>query len=103
MDGFGSQESLGRWRVPAIAAGVLLIVVMPFLFLQNLSRNNLAAADAVAHTHKVESAVTALALTVREVESASMVIVLGGDLPSDPAAHHPGPRTDSRKLRELTP
>jgi PAS domain S-box-containing protein len=35
----------------------------------------------VAHTHEVESAVTGLALNVREVESASMVVVLGADLP----------------------
>ncbi|UNK48949.1 ATP-binding protein [Lysobacter sp. S4-A87] len=76
-----TRESLGRWRVPAIAAGILLIVVVPFLFLQNLSRDNLEAADAVAHTHEVESAVAGLALNVREVESASMVVVLGGDLP----------------------
>jgi len=81
MDVSDTRENLGRWRVPAIAAGILLIVVVPSLFLQNLSRDNLAAADAVAHTHEVESAVSGLALNVREVESASMVVVLGGDLP----------------------
>ncbi len=81
MDVSDTRESLGRWRVPAIAAGILVIVVLPFLFLQNLSRDNLEAADAVAHTHEVESAVTGLALNVREVESASMVVVLGADLP----------------------
>ncbi|MGO4222637.1 ATP-binding protein [Lysobacter sp. TAF61] len=81
MDVSETRDSLGRWRVPAIAAGIALIVVVPFLFLQDLSRDNLDAADAVAHTHQVESAVTGLALNVREVESASMVVVLGGDLP----------------------
>jgi PAS domain S-box-containing protein len=81
MDVSDTRDSLGRWRVPAIAAGILVIVVVPFLFLQNLSQDNLDAADAVAHTHEVESAVTGLALNVREVESASMVVVLGADLP----------------------
>ncbi|HEY5803521.1 MAG TPA: ATP-binding protein [Lysobacter sp.] len=101
MDESGTQESLGRWRVPAIAAGVLLIVVVPFLFLQNLSRNNLAAPDAVAHTHQVEAAVTALALNVREVESAAMVIVLGGDLPSTRQRVAQGRERIPVQLREL--
>jgi PAS domain S-box-containing protein len=102
MDVSDTRESLGRWRVPAIAAGILVIVVVPFLFLQNLSRDNLEAADAVAHTHEVESAVTGLALNVREVESASMVVVLGADLPLTRQRIAQGRAQIPEQLRKLT-
>ncbi|QSX73575.1 CHASE3 domain-containing protein [Lysobacter arenosi] len=102
MDVSDTRESLGRWRVPAIAAGILVIVVVPFLFLQNLSRDNLEAADAVAHTHEVESAVTGLALNVREVESASMVVVLGADLPLTRQRIVQGRARIPEQLRTLT-
>lgn len=68
----------GRWRLPLLAAVVLLIVLVPFLILQNLSRDNLAAADTVAHTHQVEAAVNALAVELREVELSAMILSIGG-------------------------
>ncbi|WP_342317154.1 ATP-binding protein [Lysobacter sp. FW306-1B-D06B] len=71
----------GRWRLPLLAAGIVLIMVTPFLLLQRLSEQNLQAADAVAHTHEVETAVAQLALTVREIESSGMLIALGVDQP----------------------
>ena len=72
----------GRWRLPLLAAAVLLIILVPFLILQNLSRDSLKAADAVAHTHQVEAAVNALTVELREIEESAMAISLGGALPS---------------------
>ena len=68
----------GRWRLPLLAAVVLLIVLVPFLILEDLSRDSLAAADAVAHTHQVEAAVNALTVELREIELSSTVISIGG-------------------------
>ena len=72
----------GSWRLPLLAAAVLLIILVPFLILQDLSRDSLRAADAVAHTHQVEAAVNALTVELREVEESAMAISLGGALPS---------------------
>ncbi len=72
----------GSWRLPLLAAAVLLIILVPFLILQNLSRDSLKAADAVAHTHQVEAAVNALTVELREIEESAMAISLGGALPS---------------------
>ena len=71
----------GKWRLPLLGLVILLIVVGPVILLQRLSRANLDAADAVAHTHEVEAAVMALALVVREIESSGMMIALGADHP----------------------
>lgn len=71
-----------RGQLPAIGLAMLLIVVLPFLLLQELSENNPEAADAVAHTHQVEAAVDRLAMEVREVETAAMLITLSGELPN---------------------
>ncbi len=76
-----SRETWGRWRLPLLGVCIALIVVVPVVVLQRLSRENLGAADAVAHTHEVEAAVNGLALEVREVESSSMLIALGTDHP----------------------
>lgn len=67
-----------RWRLPLLAAVVLLIVLVPFLILQDLSRDSLAASDTVAHTHQVEAAVNALAIELREVELSAMILSIGG-------------------------
>ena len=64
-----------------MAAGIVLIMVAPFLLLQRLSQQNLEAADAVSHTHEVEAALATLALSVRDAESAAMSIALGHDRP----------------------
>jgi len=72
----------GSWRLPLLAAAVLLIILVPFLILQDLSRDSLRAADAVAHTHQVEAAVNALTVELREIEESAMAISLGGALPS---------------------
>jgi len=64
-----------------LAAGIVLIMVAPFLLLQRLSQQNLEAADAVSHTHEVEAALATLALSVRDAESAAMSIALGHDRP----------------------
>lgn len=71
----------GKWRLPLLGLVILVIVVGPVILLQRLSRANLDAADAVAHTHEVEAAVMALALDVREIESSGMMIALGADHP----------------------
>ena len=61
-----------------LAAVVLLIILVPFLILQNLSRESLEAAGAVSHTYKVESAVNALTVELRETEQSAMVVSMGG-------------------------
>ena len=76
-----TRVAWGRWRLPLLALAVLLIVVVPFLVLQKLSRESLEAADAVAHTHRVEAAVNAMTVELRECEESAMAIVLGADTP----------------------
>ena len=68
-------------RLPLLGLVILLIVVTPVLLLQRLSHANQDAADAVVHTHEVESAVLALALDAREMESSAMLVALGADHP----------------------
>ncbi|RZA36980.1 MAG: PAS domain-containing protein [Lysobacteraceae bacterium] len=72
----------GRWRLPLLAAAVVLIMLVPFLILQDLARDSLEASDAVAHTHQVEAAVNAMTVELREAEESAMAISLGGGLPS---------------------
>ncbi len=81
MNDDSAQRTWGRWRLPLLGLAILLIVVGPVVLLQRLSRANLDAADAVAHTHQVEAAVMAVALDVREIESSGMMIALGADHP----------------------
>jgi PAS domain S-box-containing protein len=81
MNDDSAQVTWGRWRLPLLGLAILLIVVGPVVLLQRLSRANLEAADAVAHTHQVEAAVMAVALDVREIESSGMMIALGADHP----------------------
>ena len=81
MESATTRVEWGRWRLPLLAAGIVLIMVAPFMLLQRLSQQNLEAADAVSHTHEVEAAVASLALSVRDAESAAMSIALGHDRP----------------------
>ena len=81
MESAKTRVEWGRWRLPLLAAGIVLIMVAPFLLLQRLSQQNLEAADAVSHTHEVEAALASLALSVRDAESAAMSIALGHDRP----------------------
>lgn len=82
MNGTTVRYAWAKWQLPAMALAVLLIVLLPSLMLQQLSQGNLAAADAVAHTHEVETAVSLLAVEVREVESSAMLLTLAGELPT---------------------
>ncbi|BDU17376.1 sensor histidine kinase [Lysobacter auxotrophicus] len=81
MEPVTTRIQWGWWRLPLLAAGIVLIMVAPFLLLQRLSQQNLDAADAVSHTHEVEAAVASVALSVRDAESAAMGIALGLDRP----------------------
>lgn len=82
MNDTTARYAWGRWQLPLLGLSVLLIVVLPFLLLQELSENNLEAADAIAHTHQVEAAVDRLAVEVREVETSAMLLTLAGELPT---------------------
>lgn len=77
-----SQTGWERWRLSLLGLAVLLIVVIPFLILQQLAREGREAADAVSHAHQVESAVHAMTVELREGEAAAMTIALGGDIPA---------------------
>lgn len=68
-------------RLPLLGLVIVLIVVVPVILLQGLSRANQEAADVVIHTHEVEATVLGLALDVREMESSAMLIALGADHP----------------------
>jgi PAS domain S-box-containing protein len=81
MNDDSTRLTWGKWRLPLLGLAILMIVVGPVVLLQRLSRANLDAADAVAHTHEVEAAVMAVALDVREIESSGMMIALGADHP----------------------
>ena len=77
-----SRIEWGRWRLPLLATAVLLIILVPFLILQALSRDSLEASDAVAHTHQVEAAVNGMAVDLRETEESAMAVSLDGGLAS---------------------
>lgn len=91
-----------RWRLLLTAAGVLLIVVLPFLVLRKLSQDNLAAADLVAHSHQVEAAAGQLAWQVREVEAAALLAIVGADRAAMDRRIAEGQVEVPRRLRELT-
>ncbi|MET0756330.1 MAG: ATP-binding protein [Pseudoxanthomonas sp.] len=77
-----TRTEWGRWALPVLAVAILLIVMVPFLILQDLSRDSLAAADSVGHTHQVEAAVNALAVELRETELSAMIISMGAGTPN---------------------
>lgn len=82
MASIDTRWAWGQRRLWLLVPAVILIVVVPFLLKQNLTRQSLEAADAVAHTYQVEAAVNALTVELREAEESAMAIALGADLPA---------------------
>lgn len=82
MQSIDTRWAWGRRRLWLLIPAVILIVVVPFLLKHSLSRESQAAADAVAHTYRVEAAVNALTVELREAEESAMAIALGADLPA---------------------
>jgi signal transduction histidine kinase len=91
----------GRWALPALATAVLLIVLVPFLILQDLSRDSLAAADNISHTHQVEASVNALAVELREIELSAAIISMGAGSATTKARVAKGPAAVQPLLERL--
>ena len=85
-----------EWVLPLLAAAVLLIILVPSLILQHLSRENLEAAEAVSHSYQVEAAVSALRVELREVELSAMIVSMGGGLErTRKRVQNSGPKVDA--------
>jgi len=81
MSAIATRIDWDRWRLPSLVLAALLIVVLPAYMLYALSRDNLQAADWIAHTREVKGTTATLAMTLREMEISAAVISLGADLP----------------------
>ena len=66
-----------EWQLPLLGAAILLIVVVPALVLQYLATQNYAANQAVTHSYRVEGAVSALRVELREIEQSAMILSMG--------------------------
>ncbi len=76
-----TDDGWDRWRLLILAAAAALIIVVPSLTLQRLSRNSLDAASWVAHTQAVGASLYRLQADVRDVESAALTLSKGVDTP----------------------
>ena len=81
MPNAASSIPARHWRTLLLAIAVLVIVVLPFLLLRVAEQREIEAADRVAHTLQVESALQSLLAAVRGLESASVARALGVDVP----------------------
>ncbi|MGY0620278.1 ATP-binding protein [Lysobacter sp. A378] len=75
------SERWKRWRLPALAAAILLIVVLPMILLYSVMRGNFEAADRVNHIRNVESMIHSLTYDVRNTEAATLALAAGIDTP----------------------
>ena len=72
---------LSRWRIPLLAAAVLVIVVAPFILLRMADERTRAADAMVAQTLEVEAALQEVNAAVRNVEAVTLERALGADAP----------------------
>ena len=70
-----------RWRIPLLLAGVLLIVIAPFMLLRAAEERIRAAEAMVAHTLEVEATVQLINASVRNIEAATLERALGARAP----------------------
>ncbi|NLA69259.1 MAG: PAS domain S-box protein [Gammaproteobacteria bacterium] len=70
-----------RWRVPVLAAMVLVIVVGPFALLRLAEQRTRAAEAMVAHTLAVETSLQVVSAAVRNIEAATLERALGANAP----------------------
>ncbi|WP_411833675.1 sensor histidine kinase [Pseudoxanthomonas mexicana] len=96
-----TRYGLESWRLPALLIAVLVVVVLPAYMLFSLSRDNLQAADYIAHTREVKGTAAMLAMSLREVEIAAMVIALGADTPGARERVEQGPAEVERLMSDL--
>lgn len=76
------QDIWSGLRLPLLVLLVFLIVVVPFLFLREVTRESLEAASWVTHTQKVQAVLQQVVADVRDVESATLAMALGISAPS---------------------
>lgn len=72
---------LSRWRIPLLAAAVLVIVVAPFIMLRIADERTRDADAMVAQTLEVEAALQEVNAAVRNVEAVTLERALGADAP----------------------
>ncbi|MCA0392765.1 MAG: CHASE3 domain-containing protein [Proteobacteria bacterium] len=70
-----------HWRALLLAVAVAVIIVLPFLLQRIAERREIEAASRVAHTLRVEGALSALLAAVRGMESAVILRGLEIDMP----------------------
>src|SRR3546814_4575914 len=74
-------ERWARWRLPTLALAILLIVVLPFVFLDSVVQGSQDAAQRVDHTRQVESTIHSLSSAIRNSEAATLALASGIDTP----------------------
>ncbi|WP_149195845.1 sensor histidine kinase [Luteimonas suaedae] len=68
-----------QWRLLALGAAIVLIVVAPFMLLRKATLDSREAWQRVTHTHNVAAAMHALASDVRNLEAGALAIANGVD------------------------
>ncbi len=76
-----SDDIWDRWRLPALALAAAAIIIVPWLTLRQLQRDNEQAMAWVSHTQAVGVALQQLQADVRDVESAALTLSKGVDAP----------------------
>ena len=76
-----TRNSWDKWRLPLLAAIIVVIVVLPFMLLRASTQKTLDAANWVIRTREIEAAIHALTYDARDIEAAAQSIALGIDTP----------------------
>ncbi len=74
-----STTPLSNWRLAALGLLVALIIVTPFVLVDQAARDADEAWQSVAHSHEVEASVHALAAHMRNVENGALSLAGGVD------------------------
>ncbi|HBK46141.1 MAG TPA: histidine kinase [Xanthomonadaceae bacterium] len=77
-----NEDTWDRWRLPALALAVFLIVVVPSLLLQQMARSADHASNWAAHSQEVREQAQRLQAALRDLESAALMRSHGVERPS---------------------
>jgi PAS domain S-box-containing protein len=75
------QQTLSNWFLPTLGLMVLLVVVVPFAFVDRAAADAERAAAMVLHSHQVEARLHQLAGDMRNLEAAALALGNGIDNP----------------------
>ena len=70
------SSSYVRWRLPLLISAVILILLVPYLFIQQWTSESRNADRWVLHTQSVEAAARGLEALIRETDSLGMALAL---------------------------